>query len=166
MGSRGGRGLAGRRRSKPIPALKGRMSGSDAVGWSKRRVWFEERHRWRDEHWDILSARHPSVDDVLPFLHHVPALHLVFGFVVDPARIERPRERDISRPSRAPEALYVVIDPLTNTHRGRINTLALAERLPTMHAIREGVEAGGLMSYGPNIPALYQRAAEFVDKVL
>jgi putative tryptophan/tyrosine transport system substrate-binding protein len=64
------------------------------------------------------------------------------------------------------EALYVCIDPLTNTHRVRINTLALAERLPTMHAIREGVETGGLMSYGPNIPDLYRRAAEFVDKVL
>jgi putative tryptophan/tyrosine transport system substrate-binding protein len=64
------------------------------------------------------------------------------------------------------DALYVCVDPLTNTHRVRINTLALAERLPTMHAIREGVETGGLMSYGPNIPDLYRRAAEFVDKVL
>jgi putative tryptophan/tyrosine transport system substrate-binding protein len=64
------------------------------------------------------------------------------------------------------EALYVVIDPLTNTHRVRINTLALAERLPTMHAIREGVEAGGLMSYGPNVPDLFRRAADFVDRVL
>jgi ABC-type uncharacterized transport system substrate-binding protein len=64
------------------------------------------------------------------------------------------------------EALYVVIDPLTNTHRGRINTLALAERLPTMHAIREGVEAGGLMSYGPNIPDLFRRAGDYVDKIL
>jgi putative tryptophan/tyrosine transport system substrate-binding protein len=64
------------------------------------------------------------------------------------------------------EALYVVIDPLTNTHRGRINTLALAERLPTMHAIREGVEAGGLMSYGPNVPDLFRRAGDYVDKIL
>ena len=64
------------------------------------------------------------------------------------------------------EALYVVIDPLTNTHRVRINTLALAERLPTMHAIREGVEAGGLMSYGPNVPDLFRRAADFVDRIL
>src|SRR5437870_1118034 len=46
------------------------------------------------------------------------------------------------------DALYVCIDPLTNSHRVRINTLALAERLPTMYAIREGVEGGGLMSYG------------------
>jgi len=64
------------------------------------------------------------------------------------------------------EALYVAIDPLTNTHRVRINTLALAERLPTMHALREGVEAGGLMSYGPNVPDLFRRAGDYVDKIL
>jgi hypothetical protein len=39
-----------------------------------------------------------------------------------------------------------------NTHRFRINTLALAARLPTMHMFREGVEVGGLMSYGANFP--------------
>src|SRR5262249_45372583 len=43
------------------------------------------------------------------------------------------------------EALYVVLDPLTNTYRIRINTLALAARLPTMHGSREFVEAAGLM---------------------
>jgi ABC-type uncharacterized transport system substrate-binding protein len=47
------------------------------------------------------------------------------------------------------EALYVVFDALVNTHRIRINTLALAARLPTMHAFREGVEAGGLMRSRP-----------------
>jgi len=67
--------------------------------------------------------------------------------------------------SRA-DALYVAIDPLVNTHRIRINTLALATRLPTMHGSREGVEAAGLMSYGPNLPDLFRRAAEFVDKIL
>jgi putative tryptophan/tyrosine transport system substrate-binding protein len=64
------------------------------------------------------------------------------------------------------DALYVVIDPLVNTHRIRINTLALAARLPTMHTVRESVEAGGLMSYGPNIPDLYWLAAGYVDKIL
>jgi putative ABC transport system substrate-binding protein len=64
------------------------------------------------------------------------------------------------------QALYVVIDPLVNTSRVRINTLAFGARLPTMHAFREFVEAGGLMSYGPNLPDLYRRAAEYVDKIL
>jgi putative tryptophan/tyrosine transport system substrate-binding protein len=64
------------------------------------------------------------------------------------------------------DALYVCTDPLTNTHRIRVNTLALAARLPTMHGLREYVEAGGLMSYGPNLPDLLRRAADFVDKIL
>src|SRR5262249_2844560 len=63
-------------------------------------------------------------------------------------------------------ALYVASDPLVNTHRVRINTLALATRLPTMHNSREAVEAGGLMSYGANLPDLFRRAAEFIDKIL
>jgi putative tryptophan/tyrosine transport system substrate-binding protein len=64
------------------------------------------------------------------------------------------------------EALYVVGDPLANTHRLRINTFALAAHLPTMHSQREYVEAGGLMSYGANFPDLNRRAADYVDKIL
>jgi putative ABC transport system substrate-binding protein len=64
------------------------------------------------------------------------------------------------------DALYVCVDPLVNTHRIRINTLALAALLPTMHGLREYVEAGGLMSYGPNLPDLLRRAADYVDKIL
>jgi ABC-type uncharacterized transport system substrate-binding protein len=64
------------------------------------------------------------------------------------------------------DALYVCIDPLAHSHRIRINTLALAAGLPTMHGSREPVEAAGLMSYGPNHPDLWRRAADYVDKIL
>ena len=64
------------------------------------------------------------------------------------------------------DALYVCADPLTYTNRIRINTLALGMRLPTMHGIREYVEAGGLMSYGVNILDQFRRNAEYVDKIL
>jgi putative ABC transport system substrate-binding protein len=64
------------------------------------------------------------------------------------------------------EALYVVGDALVITHRVRINTLALAARLPTIFFLREYVEAGGLMSYGPNLSDLFRRAADYVDKIL
>jgi putative ABC transport system substrate-binding protein len=64
------------------------------------------------------------------------------------------------------EALYVIGDSLMNAHRLRINTFALATRLPTMHPQREFVEAAGLMSYGANFPELNRRAAEYVDKIL
>ena len=64
------------------------------------------------------------------------------------------------------DALYVAAAPLLTTNRVRINTLALAARLPTMHTFREWVEAGGLMSYGANFPDSFRRAADFVDKIL
>ena len=64
------------------------------------------------------------------------------------------------------DALYVCGEPLVNTNRVRINTLALGTRLPTMFGLREYVEAGGLMSYGPNQADLYRRAADYVDKIL
>ena len=64
------------------------------------------------------------------------------------------------------DALYLCPDPLLMTNRTRINILAVGERLPTMHGLREYVEAGGLMSYGSNFRDLLRRAADFVDKIL
>ena len=63
-------------------------------------------------------------------------------------------------------ALYVAVNSLVLVNRAQIVTLALSAQLPT---IFDGpvsiVQAGGLMSYGPSIPALFQRAAEYVDKI-
>ena len=64
------------------------------------------------------------------------------------------------------EALYVSNDPLIVTNVNRINTLAVGARLPTIYNSREFIESGGLMSYGPNYPDLFRRAADFVDKIL
>ncbi len=64
------------------------------------------------------------------------------------------------------DALYVAQDLLTVTTRHRINILARAARLPVMHASRENIEAGGLISYGPNYVVLFRRAADYVDKLL
>jgi putative tryptophan/tyrosine transport system substrate-binding protein len=64
------------------------------------------------------------------------------------------------------DALYANIGASLSNTRTRINTLAIAARLPTVYAQRIQVEGGGLMSYGPNTPDLSRRAAEFVDKIL
>ena len=63
-------------------------------------------------------------------------------------------------------ALYVCADPLVTTNLVQINTLAVGARLPTMYGLRESVAAGGLISYGPNLPDLFRRSAEMVDKIL
>jgi len=64
------------------------------------------------------------------------------------------------------EALYVSTDPLIFSNINRINTLAVGARLPTIYNGKEYIESGGLMSYGPNYPHLFRRAADFVDKIL
>jgi putative tryptophan/tyrosine transport system substrate-binding protein len=64
------------------------------------------------------------------------------------------------------QAIYVPPNILVNTNRILINDLARQRRLPTMHGFREYVVGGGLMSYGPNTPNLFRRAAEYVDKIL
>jgi ABC-type uncharacterized transport system substrate-binding protein len=64
------------------------------------------------------------------------------------------------------DALYVVGDALVHTNRTRIITYSLSARLPTIAGLRDFVEAGGLMSYGPNISNQFRRAAELVDKIL
>jgi putative tryptophan/tyrosine transport system substrate-binding protein len=64
------------------------------------------------------------------------------------------------------DAVYVVMDPVVSTSRTQINTIAVSERLPTLYVFRELVEAGGLMSYGPNQSDQFRRAAELVDKIL
>lgn len=64
------------------------------------------------------------------------------------------------------DALYVCSEAVAIANRMRIASLALATRLPTMNGPREFADAGGLIAYGANIPDLFRRAAEFVDKIL
>ena len=64
------------------------------------------------------------------------------------------------------DALYVCSDPVVTTNMTSINILAATARVPTMHARREYVEAGGLISYGPNFRDQFRRAGDYVDKIL
>ena len=64
------------------------------------------------------------------------------------------------------DALYVAGDAILNANRIGINTLAVGAKLPTMYIQKEFVDAGGLISYGPNFPDLFRRTAELVDKIL
>jgi putative ABC transport system substrate-binding protein len=64
------------------------------------------------------------------------------------------------------QALVVQVNPLSNDRSAQITELAAQHRLPAMYDIRIFVDAGGLLSYGPNIADGYRRAAAFVDKIL
>jgi putative ABC transport system substrate-binding protein len=64
------------------------------------------------------------------------------------------------------EALYVCPDPLVNANHARVNILAVGARLPTIHAFRDFLAAGGFMSYGPDNADLFRRAGDYVDRIL
>jgi len=135
---------------------------------------------------DLASKRLELLREVVPRLQRLaimfngsyPSAILEMGGVRDAARtlglevtpLETRRAEDIAPAFEAlkvrVDALYVVQDALLTANRTRIITLALGERLPTIFNTREHVQAGGLMSYGPNFPDLFRRAAEIVDKIL
>ncbi len=64
------------------------------------------------------------------------------------------------------QAVLVFQDPVTVGNPRRIAALAAKHRLPAVYTLRDFVDAGGLMAYGPDLPVLYRRAAEYVDKIL
>jgi putative tryptophan/tyrosine transport system substrate-binding protein len=77
-----------------------------------------------------------------------------FDGVFETARLQRP------------DALITVEDPLTVNFRQRVADFTVAQRLPSLHGVREFAAAGGLMSYGASLVDLNRRAAGYVDKIL
>jgi len=70
------------------------------------------------------------------------------------------------RVRRQAQAVLVHGDPLTLQNRVQIIALAAKHRLPAMYNLLDFVDSGGLMAYGPDFPALFQRSADYVDKIL
>jgi putative ABC transport system substrate-binding protein len=92
------------------------------------------------------------------------------GLGIEVAPLEIRRAEDIAPAFEAlkaqADALYVVGDALVNANRTRIITFSLSARLPTIFSTRSFVQAGALMSYGPNFSDQFRRTAELVDKIL
>jgi putative tryptophan/tyrosine transport system substrate-binding protein len=135
---------------------------------------------------DLAGKRLELLREVVPSLHRFailfnaanpPAalemqdvLKTARGLGLEVAPLEIRRAEDVATRlttlSTRPDALYIVQEALTVANRTRIITFALTARLPTISATREFVQGGVLMAYGPNYPALFRRAAEYVDKIL
>jgi len=64
------------------------------------------------------------------------------------------------------DALSVFPSPILFVEYGRIASIAADKNLPAIYAAREGADAGGLMSYGANLPDLARQTAAYVDKIL
>ena len=91
------------------------------------------------------------------------------GVQLQSLQVRSPNEFDGAFAAMAKErvgALLVLSDAVLNSHRARLADLAARSRLPAAYGVRESVEAGGLMSYGPSFLDLFRRAATYVDKIL
>jgi putative tryptophan/tyrosine transport system substrate-binding protein len=98
----------------------------------------------------------------------VQAAARTFGF--ETTNLEVNRSEDIALAFEMlkgnADALYVCTGAFMNSNRVSVITFANSSRLKTIYGHRQYVEAGGLMSYGPNIIDMFRRAAEMVDKIL
>ncbi len=91
------------------------------------------------------------------------------GLTVRSVEVRDTRELDAAFEAIArehPEALLLLVDPLTLGQRSRIVEFAAEQRLPAIYETRDFVDVGGLISYGPNGLELFRRAATYVDKIL
>jgi putative ABC transport system substrate-binding protein len=86
-----------------------------------------------------------------------------------PVQVREPGQLDAAfaaMSEQRAQAILVVMGGAAYQHRARVAQLAVRSRLPTIAAFREFPEAGGLMSYGPNLPDIYRQGARFVDRLL
>jgi putative ABC transport system substrate-binding protein len=99
----------------------------------------------------------------------LPVAAGVLGLIVQPWEVRNADgfERVFASLTKdRPDGLYVAGGPLMGANGKRIAEFALKSRLPSVYSNREYVDAGALMSYGPSLTAIYQRAATYVDKIL
>ena len=113
----------------------------------------------------IANTDNPLGQDMTRELKAVaPTRHLKLRIidVPDPKTLDRAFEQA----RRQAQAVLLVPDPRFLAQHKKIVALAAGHRLPSIYGLREFVDAGGLMAYGPDRAAMFRRAADYVDKIL
>src|SRR5262245_55548437 len=127
---------------------------------------------------ELLRDMHPGLSGVgvfwnrdagswvSPYLSVLRRSATTLGLALHPVEVRRPEEiapAFAALAQRSVQAVYVMWNQVTYAHRTRVGDLARAHRLLTIFDERQGVEAGGLMSYAASIVDLARRAAPYVD---
>ena len=113
----------------------------------------------------MFNAGYP---DAVLEMAEVQAAARILAIEVAPLEIRRAEDIPpaVAALKTQADAVYVVADALTAANAPSIVTITLTARLPTFFQNRTFVQAGGLMSYGPNFPHMFRRTADLVDKIL
>jgi putative ABC transport system substrate-binding protein len=115
-------------------------------------VWWNPDHPFHPRAVEEVKAAAPSL-----------SLELSFAAVKKPEQFLAAFS-DLTRANA--QAMYVVDDPIFFAHRDILLNLASAARLPTIYETRRYPDAGGLISYGPDIHDLFRRTAIYVNRIL
>jgi len=148
----------------------GNITGpSFAVGETFGGKWLELVHETVPKASSVAIMWNPANRSSEPALREmeVRARALSLRLAMHPVRSAEDVDAAFTALTRARAgALIILTDPLTVSQIPRIAKLAAASRVPTFFGLREFVDAGGLMSYGPSLSDLWRRAAIYVDKIL
>ena len=125
---------------------------------------------------DLLRDAYPKLGSAILLLNPANPVHPVFKRETQAVatrlgvklQVVEPRVLDAlgAHMKEGADGLVVPPDPVLVAHRRKIVELAARHRLPAIYSLRDYVEAGGLISYGPNTLDLHRRAAGYVDRIL
>jgi len=114
----------------------------------------------------LLPGESPIFDDLLRQAQIAAATAQLDLHVVKMQSGEGAARAFVTLKRERAEAVIVVANPFMNAHRVGVVELASANKIPAIYESKEFVSAGGLMAYGASIPAMFNRAAGYVDKIL
>jgi putative ABC transport system substrate-binding protein len=116
----------------------------------------------------VAVIYHPASQSNTILLRNATAAAPSLGLKLKPIEVTRADqlERAAQDARKAAQGVLVLPDPFTGTHRQAIVQQMAKHRLPAVYGIVEFVDAGGLMGYGVDHVRLFNRAAEYVDKIL
>ncbi len=134
---------------------------------------------------DLLAKRVELLKEVVPQLSRLAALGVpadpsyalqvkatetgarALGVQLDLIAVRSPNDFETAfKVARKAQALIQFEAVFLTTHRTRLLELAVRNRLPAVYGLRDWVDGGGLMAYGPSFPEVYRRVAVYVDKIL
>jgi putative ABC transport system substrate-binding protein len=110
-----------------------------------------------------------AAPDKEPSLREAQRAAQALGMQIHYMEIRRPEDWDaalVSVSGARPDAVYQLCDPVTLSRRKALVDFAAKGRLPSIYEMREYVDEGGLMAYGPSLTGLGRRSAAYVDKIL
>jgi putative ABC transport system substrate-binding protein len=105
----------------------------------------------------------------LLFPREAPPAAVTLGFQLDTIEVREAGEMPgaiAAAKARGAEAMFVMSDPIFHLPLNRVPDLAAQAGLPSIYLDRIHVKAGGLISYGPDLPAVARRGAHYVDQIL